>query len=66
MRTVRRGVVYRWKGYSPFTPELKEGTLLRVVNIPGGRRGGFFRNVEDLQGNLYFVNILNLAPRNAD
>ena len=65
MRTVRRGVVYRWAGFSPFTPELKKDALLRVVNIPGGSRGGVFRNVEDMQGNIHFVHIGNLKPRNA-
>ena len=63
---VRKGVVYRWAGWSPYNPEIKEGALLRVVNIPGGSKGGVFRNVEDMQGRVHFVHTGNLKPRNAD
>ena len=62
---VRKGVVYRWVGWSPYNPTLKDGMLLRVVNIPGGSRGGVFRNVEDMQGKIHFVHTGNLKPRNA-
>ena len=64
-KTVRRGVVYRWAGFSPFNPELKAGALVRVVNLPGGSRGGVFRNVQDMQGVTHFVHISNLKPRNS-
>jgi len=64
MKTVRKGVVYRWAAYSPFTPGLKVGALVRVVNITGGSKGGVFRNVQDMQGNTHFVHIRNLLPRN--
>ncbi len=63
---VRKGVVYRWAGFSPYNPEIPAGALLRVVNIPGGSKGGVFRNVEDMQGNIHFVHTGNLKPRNAD
>jgi hypothetical protein len=63
---VRKGVVYRWAGFSPYNPEIKEGALLRVVNLPGGSKGGVFRNVEDMQGRVHFVHTGNLKPRNAD
>ena len=63
---VRKGVVYRWAGWSPYNPEIKEGALLRVVNLPGGSKGGVFRNVEDMQGRVHFVHTGNLKPRNAD
>ena len=62
---VRKGVVYRWASWSPYNPEIKPGALLRVVNLPGGSKGGVFRNVEDMQGNIHFVHIGNLKPRNA-
>ena len=63
---VRKGCVYRWAGFSPYNPEIKKGALLRVVNIPGGSKGGVFRNVEDMQGKVHFVHTGNLKPRNAD
>lgn len=63
---VRKGVVYRWAGFSPYNPEIPAGALLRVVNLPGGSKGGVFRNVEDMQGRVHFVHTGNLKPRNAD
>ena len=63
---VRKGCVYRWAGFSPYNPEIKEGALLRVVNIPGGSKGGVYRNVMDMQGKVHFVHTGNLKPRNAN
>ena len=59
-RAVRKGCVYRWAGFSPYNPKIKKDALLRVVNIPGGSKGGVYRNVEDMQGNIHFVHICNL------
>ena len=63
---VRKGCVYRWASWSPYNPEIKKGALLRVVNIPGGSKGGVFRNVEDMQGRIHFVHTGNLLPRNVE
>ena len=63
---VRKGVVYRWAGFSPYNPEIKKDALRRVVNIPGGSKGGVYRNVMDMQGKVHFVHTGNLLPRNAD
>jgi hypothetical protein len=65
IRRVRKGVVYRWACWSPYNPTLKEGDLVRVVNIPGGSRGGVYRNVMDEKGRVHFVHTGNLKPRNA-
>ena len=65
IRRVRLGCVYRWAGFSPYNPTIKKDALLRVVNVTGGSKGGVYRNVQDLQGNIHFVHTGNLKPRNA-
>jgi hypothetical protein len=65
IRRVRLGCVYRWAGFSPYNPEIKKDALLRVVNLPGGSKGGVYRNVMDMQGKVHFVHTGNLKPRNA-
>ena len=65
IRRVRLGCVYRWAGWSPYNPTLKEGELVRVVNLPGGSQRGVYRNVEDTKGKIHFVHTGNLKPRTA-
>ena len=62
-KSVRVGAVYRWVGWNPLNHGLKEGQLLRVVNIPGGSYRGVFRHVLDAEGQTHFVHIRNLESR---
>ena len=65
---VRKGSWYR---YIPtiedaFFNVLPTGSLVQVVNIPGGARGGAIRNVVDRAGNVYFVEIASLVGPKPD
>lgn len=60
MKSVRKGATYRVAQRIPLWPGPAVGTIVKVVNLPGGFRGGAIRNVEDMQGNIYCVHISTL------
>jgi hypothetical protein len=62
MKSVRAGCTYEFIGYDP-DHKLKPGSIVTVVNVPGGSRGGIFRNVKDMHGNIHFVDIRNLTRK---
>lgn len=62
-KTVRKGSWYR---YVPtledaFFNELPTGTLVKVVNLPGGVKGGAYRNVMDRHGQTWLIQIASLV-----
>lgn len=63
-KTVRKGSWYRYRAIGLdallFNPELRRGATVQVVNLPGGLTSGNLRNVRDIKGNTYLVNIVNL------
>lgn len=61
-KTVRKGSWYRYVPtlQDAFFNELPTGSLVKVVNVQGGRTSGHWRNVEDRNGNIYFVEIASL------
>jgi hypothetical protein len=70
MRTVRKGATYRYapKGVAHWVSgdlRLYPGELVRVVNLPGGSKGGVFRNVQSIKtGAIGFVRVdLTLEKR---
>jgi hypothetical protein len=63
---VRKGAWYRW------TPDFEDvsyydnecptpGSLVEVVSVAGGARGGQYRNIRDRDGYICFTNIRTLT-----
>ena len=70
-RSVRRGSWYLYTGDLLCLTDLKVGSVVQVVNIPGGFKGGQLRNVQcslgdDPTGTVHCVNINSLSTDNAD
>ena len=70
MKSVRLGCVYRYDPDNPIShsmlgdSSLVPGEMVKVVNLPGGSRGGCFRNVESLKtGGIGFVRVILLKNR---
>lgn len=69
-KSVRVGCTYEYVGLGNFgfmtNPiQLRPGQLVKVVNVPGGFKGGPLRNVEDEHGNIHLVHVHNLLSQNA-
>jgi len=59
-RSVKVGRRYEVTHYTPMWPGPQVGTIVKVVNLPGGAKDGTIRNVEDAAGNIYFVHVSSL------
>jgi hypothetical protein len=60
MKSVRVGRQYRVARRTPMWPGPAVGTVVEVVNLPAGSRGGCLRNVVDCWGMIHFVHISTL------